>query len=235
MVLGHADVRLFEEVLLKNFPKDQKQFAKDEVVFILSEMTNVDKYIGEKKRVTPFKVFKYFVRYCLYRNLANFDTLILITGDKGVGKSSFAIMLAKEWCRLLGLPFNPNHYIAYTNAQMVDKIDNLNKFSPLIADESINFCCLSEESNVIINNKKTKIKKIVGQQNFLIKSYNQKTKKIENKKAKKCIYIGKRMVYEIETENGKKIQCTKEHEFLCKNGEYKQLNQLKRGDLIVTT
>jgi Holliday junction resolvasome RuvABC ATP-dependent DNA helicase subunit len=56
----------------------------------------------------------------LFRNLANFDTLILLTGDKGVGKSSFAMMLAKYWCKLLGITFNPNRLksqdpVAYLN------------------------------------------------------------------------------------------------------------------------
>lgn len=142
MPLGFAEVNLFTEVIAKNFPKDKKLFGKEEILFIMSEMTSAEKYNNNpvRKKASPHKVFKYFIRYCLYRNLANFDTLILLTGDKGVGKSSFAIMMAREWCRLIGVKFDPGKFIAYTNQQVQDKVQELARFMPLICDESVLFC-----------------------------------------------------------------------------------------------
>lgn len=180
MALGFVEERLFQEVILENFPKEKNLFSKDEVLFIISEMTQEDKYLNKKmKRATPHKIFKYFVRYCLYRNLANFDTLILLTGDKGVGKSSFAIMLAREWCRLLGISFSPDKYIAYTNKQMMDCIDNLDKFSPLIGDEGVNYC--STEGWNKVENKALKIKlaQIRTRHYFFILCFPMKITKVD--------------------------------------------------------
>ena len=75
------------------------------------------------------------------------------------GKSSAAIMLAREWCRLLGIKFDPGRHIAYNNADVMNRIDILNKFEPLVCDESIRFAS-SEDWNLKIN--KT-LKKKLGQ------------------------------------------------------------------------
>jgi hypothetical protein len=64
------------------------------------------------------------------------------------GKSSAAIMLGREWCKLIGIKFNPERHIAYNNADVMNKIDTLNKFEPLIADESINFACLNKDAKI---------------------------------------------------------------------------------------
>jgi len=60
------------------------------------------------------------------------------------GKSSAAIMLAREHCKLLGIKFNPARHIAYSNAEMMTKIDNLKPFEPLIADEAIRFASAAD-------------------------------------------------------------------------------------------
>jgi len=60
------------------------------------------------------------------------------------GKSSAAIMMAREWCRLLGIRFDPARHIAYNNADVMRKIDNLNKFEPIVADEAIRFASSAE-------------------------------------------------------------------------------------------
>jgi hypothetical protein len=150
------------------------------------------------------------------------------------GKSSAAIMLAREWCRIIGIKFDPKRHIAYSNEDVSRKIDMLNKFEPLIADEAVRFACL--EGDVIIDTKegKIKIKDLVNKQNFEVKSFNNNTKKFEYKNAKKCIKTKIDTVYEIELENGKKIKATKEHKFLTSNG-WKTLEELSEGDLIGTT
>lgn len=55
------------------------------------------------------------------------------------GKSSAAIMLARYWCLLLGIRFDPKKHIAYTNADVINKIEALPKFHPIICDESVRF------------------------------------------------------------------------------------------------
>lgn len=55
------------------------------------------------------------------------------------GKSSAAIMLARYWCKLLGIQFSPERHIAYNNADITRKVELLRKFEPIIADESIRF------------------------------------------------------------------------------------------------
>jgi len=80
----------------------------------------------------------------LHRNLANFDSMVLLTAEKGQGKSSAAIMMGREWCRQMGVRFDPKRHIAYNNADVMQKIDNLNKFEPLIADEAVRFASAAE-------------------------------------------------------------------------------------------
>lgn len=180
MPVGFVEVRLFHEVILKNFPVEKEEFNKEEILFIISEMNIADKYLSERKQKnSPHKVFKYFVRYCLYRNLANFDTLILLTGDKGVGKSSFAIMLAKEWCRILGIAFNPNTFIAYSNVQMTERIENLNKFSPLIGDESVLFASSENWNKRENKDLKLKLAQVRTKHFFFILCFPLKIKKVD--------------------------------------------------------
>lgn len=83
MTVNYTDIKILEGILKTHFP-NQENFTKSEVLKIVGEFSKGDQYLyNTKKTPTPYKTFKYFVRYCLYRNLANFDSLILITGDKG--------------------------------------------------------------------------------------------------------------------------------------------------------
>lgn len=84
MTLSLFDTQLLEKVLIEKFPEKQ-EFSRTEIIVILNEMTKAEKYYprGKITKGQKYKIFKYFVRYCLYRNLANFDTMLLLTGDKG--------------------------------------------------------------------------------------------------------------------------------------------------------
>lgn len=148
------------------------------------------------------------------------------------GKSSAAMMIAREWCRLLGIRFNPDRHIAYNNADMMTKIELLNKFEPIIADEAIRFACLEGNSMIKTPVGAVPIKELEGKKNFKVYSYNKKTKKEEIKVAEKCIKVREDVIYEIETEDGKKIKATKEHKFLTNKG-WTKLKNLKEGDNLV--
>lgn len=240
MAIGHAELRVLNKVMDAHFEKQKSLFTKEEVLFIVGELQSPEKYIVNLNvKASRFRVFKYFVQYCLYRNLANFDSLILISGDKGQGKSSFAIMLAKEWCRLLGIRFDSDKHIAYSNRQVQEKIDKLERFQPLICDEAINFAtseswgkCLSGDTIIKTPNGNFEIKTLVGKGNFDVYTYNQKNKQLEIQNAERCIKTKNDYVYEIELSNSKKIKCTKEHQFLTTNG-WKQLQELKEGDEVI--
>lgn len=231
MTLSLFDQQLFEKVVDEKY-KDKKEFSRTEVLIILNEMTKAEKYYpkGQILKGAKYKVFKYFVRYCLYRNLANYDTMLLISGGKGTGKSSFSIMLAREWCQLLGISFSAKNHMAYSNQQVQERIDNLPRFSPLVCDEAINFACLDGKTKITTTNGVKNIKDIINENDLEVLSYS--TKKVF-KKAKKCIYTKKDVVYELETEDGKIIRCTKEHLFKTKNG-YTKLSDLKKGDYVAT-
>lgn len=84
MTLSLFDQQLFEKVVDEKF-KDKNEFTRTEVLIILNEMTKAEKYYprGTILKGAKYKVFKYFVRYCLYRNLANYDTMLLVSGSKG--------------------------------------------------------------------------------------------------------------------------------------------------------
>lgn len=181
MTLSLFDAQLFEKVVNETFSPEKKEFSKGEVLLILNEMTKAEKYYprGKIGKGQKYKVFKYFVRYCLYRNLANFDTMLLLTGDKGVGKSSFAIMLAREWCSLLGLTFSPRHHMAYSNQQVQDRIDNLPRFHPLIADEAVNFASAAEWAKLENRDLRKKIAQVRTRHLFFILCWPMKVNKIE--------------------------------------------------------
>lgn len=114
-------------------------FTYKELLWLMTQfkhnMFNNKQYtnMSSKRRFTKF------VYYCLERNKANFDTMILLTGTKGGGKSSTAIQLCRAWCKMLGIKFSPKMHIAYNNADVMEKCDKLEKFHPLIADEAIRF------------------------------------------------------------------------------------------------
>lgn len=180
MTLSLFDQQLFEKVVDEKF-KDKNEFNRAEILIILNEMTKVEKYYprGTILKGAKYKVFKYFVRYCLYRNLANYDTMLLISGNKGSGKSSFAIMLAKEWCTLLGIGFSPQHHMAYSNQQVQERVENLNRFSPLVCDESINFASAAEWSKVENRELRKKLAQVRTRHLFFILCWPMKVSKIE--------------------------------------------------------
>lgn len=180
MTLSLFDQQLVEKVMNEKFP-EKDTFNKTEILILLNEMTKAEKYYprGTLSKGQKYKVFKYFVRYCLYRNLANFDTMLLLTGDKGTGKSSFAIMLAREWCSLLGISFSTKYHIAYSNAQVQERIDNLPRFHPLISDEAVNYASAAEWAKVENRDLRKKIAQVRTRHLFYILCWPMKVGKIE--------------------------------------------------------
>lgn len=147
--LGYARMRLVDEIVQQNYGADPKtrQFTYQDLLYIIQEMIDAEgkKYFDDQLTPTAgYSRFKELVKVFLYRNLANYDSMVLFTGQKGVGKSSDALVTAREWCSLMGIKFDVKKHIAYNNSEVLEKVDSLPPFSPLICDESVRFAQASE-------------------------------------------------------------------------------------------
>lgn len=233
--LGFGRRRLVDKIVLENWSvkrPEEKRFSFNELLFVIQEMMNEEgkEYLqGAGTTLRGHHIFRSFVKHLLYRNLANYDSMILITAEKGVGKSSAAIMTAREWCRLIGIRFNPSRHIAYNNADVMNKIDMLNKFEPII--------CLSKNTKIRVlrdgKEHSIEIKKLLGKSDFKVLTYNRDLDTFEYQSPKKVVLNGKEVTWQLELENGIKINATPEHLFLTKNRGYVQLQHLNNDDEIV--
>lgn len=147
--IGYGRRRLIQKIITNNWKvkhPEEKKYNYNELLFILQELLSEEgkAYHESRPSLRGHNIFRDFVKHLLYRNLANYDSMILVTAEKGAGKSSAAIMMAREWCRLLGIRFNPARHIAYNNADVMAKIDILNKFEPIIMDEAIRFASAAD-------------------------------------------------------------------------------------------
>lgn len=123
----------------------------------------VDNFVEDNPQYKPrrYQLFRYFVRYILKRNVGNYDSFILFTGQKGTGKSSAAIMFAKFWCYLLDIKFKPDKHIVYSNTQVINAADTLNIFHPVVCDEAIDFAAgenWNKSENKILKQRLGKIR-----------------------------------------------------------------------------
>lgn len=149
--LGFGKRGLIKKIISNNWNlknPELKKFSYNELLFVIQEMlqeegkayhelSNPNINMGHHK-------FREFVKYLLFRNIANYDSMVLLTSEKGTGKSSVGIMIAREWCRQLGIRFDPARHIAYSNADVMNKIEKLNKFEPILCDEAIRFASAAE-------------------------------------------------------------------------------------------
>lgn len=233
--LGFGRQRLVETIIKENWDVDNprlKNFSFNELLFILQETLSGEgkPYFDARAIHRGHAIFRSFVQHLLYRNIANYDSMVLITADKGVGKSSAGIMLARYWCSMLGIKFNPARHIAYNNADVMNKIDALKKFEPIV--------CVTGDSkiNVKINGiEQTKyIRDLIKLDEYEVLSYNIKKDMFEYQKPKTgVVFTKKDKVFEVELENGIKICATKDHKFLTKNRGYVKLKDLTEDDEII--
>jgi len=184
MSLGYGKRRLVDKVIKDTWGIDDpnlKKYSYTDVLYVLQEMATSDglKYAEGHTIRQGYQVFTEFVKYLLYRNLANFDSMVLITSPKGTGKSSAAIMLAKEWCRLIGITFNPERHIAYSNADLSKKIDILNHWEPIIADESVRFVTSTDWAKKENRELKKKLAQVRTKHLLYILCFPMKVQKVE--------------------------------------------------------
>lgn len=232
MPLNEYDVRKFNAILDKNFPRDKITFTPAEMLFVLNEFSNPDKYITVTKTTGPrYKIVKYFVRYLFERAKSNLDNMVLVTSPKGFGKSSLAVLMALLWCKIIDIKFNPKKHLCYSNEQVTDAIDTLPPWSPIICDEAVQFCLSGD--TLIRTLKGTKRMDEVGDAKIL--SYNQTKKKIVESNAY-FVYSGEKEVFEVKMDDGNIIKTTKEHKFLVRRKNkniWLNITQIKNSDEVV--
>lgn len=232
--LGYGQRKLIDSIVRQTWNVEnpsEKKFNIKEVLYIIQEMQADEgkAYLEQDyQKGTKLQVFHQFVKHLLYRNLANYDSMVLLSSEKGTGKSSAAIMMAREWCRLIGIQFNPERHMAYSNQDVMDKIDTLKHFEPLI--------CLTGDSLIRIKKDgleyEERIDNLVNMDDYQVLSYNIVNNNYEYKTPSKTIeQPEKKKCYSIYLENGKKIKATAEHLILTKNG-YKKIEDLTEDDEI---
>jgi hypothetical protein len=182
--LGFGKRNLIKQIVKDNWALDNPSFKKytyNELLFIIQEMMNEEgkNYHESKDMKRGHHIFREFVKLLLYRNMSNYDSMILITSEKGTGKSSAAIMLARAWCKMLGKKFDPNKYIAYNNADMMNKIDSLDKFDPIIADEAVRFATSADWALKENKELKKKLAQVRTKHLLFILCFPLKIKKVE--------------------------------------------------------
>jgi len=228
-------MRLINQIVTETWKTDKpelKSFSFNDLLYVVQEMMQEEgkPYLEKKTTLRGYYIFRQFVELMLYRNLANYDSMILITSEKGTGKSSAAIMLAREWCRLIGIKFNPKRHIAYNNADVMRKIDVLNNFEPLI--------CVSGDTMIHIRTKHgvftDKIENLVGRTDFEVLSYNIEKDKFEWKKPKAVICTKEDIVNKVVLENDSFVEATDNHLFLTKYRGYQRVDKLEIGDEIIS-
>jgi hypothetical protein len=181
MALGYGKLNLIREIIKQNWGTQKINFSEKEVLYILQEalVQEGKPYFEEDNSNYGYNNFRNFAKHLLYRNCANFDSMVLITAEKGMGKSSAAMMLAREWCRLIGIKFDPKKHIAYSNADLQNKIDTLPNFSPIISDESVRFASSSDWNKSENKELKKKLAQIRTKHLLFILCFPLKITKLE--------------------------------------------------------
>lgn len=182
--LGYGRRRLISNIVTSNWDVNdpyKKDFTYNELLYVIQELFTEEgkQYFQPGTAKRGHAIFRAFVGHLLYRNLANYDSMVLLTSEKGTGKSSAAIMMARYWCKLIGIKFNPARHIAYNNSDVANKIEVLKKFEPIICDEAIRFAS-SEDWNKKENKQlKKKLAQVRTKHLFYILCFPLKIQKVD--------------------------------------------------------
>ena len=181
MNLTDFDVRLINAILNKNYPKDKTVFSAQDILAIINEFRNPDRYVQPAKHEGPkYRVLKGFVDFLVYRSMTNLDNLLIIEGNKGCGKSSLAMLIGLLWCKKLDIKFNPRKSLCFTNDQTRHAIDTLPKFSPIICDEAVNFADTSGWNKVENQSLKKRLAVIRPKHFLFILCFPMKISKVDH-------------------------------------------------------
>jgi intein/homing endonuclease len=102
-----------------------------------------------------------------------------VANDIIIHNSSAAIVLAREWCKLIGIRFDPRRHLAYSNRDVMEKIDLLNKFEPLVADEAVRFASAADWNKTESKILKRRLAEVRTKHLLFILNFPLKISKIE--------------------------------------------------------
>jgi len=169
-------VQKFLEQLIKNEKIIVDKFI---VEYILEKVFD---FLKEEKQYSirqGYQLFRSFMEYILMRNRSNYDSMILITGQKGAGKSSTGLMMIKFWSYLLDIRLDLNKSLVYSNTQLMNAIDELPKFYPILADEAVDFASAQNWNKRENKYLKLKLAKIRTKHLFFILCWPWKIDKLD--------------------------------------------------------
>jgi hypothetical protein len=83
----------------------------------------------------------------------------------------------------------------------------------------------------LLDGKSVPIKDLVGKDEFFVYSYDLNKSSIEVGRGFNCRKTGKNVsIVEVIFDNGNKIRCTSDHKFLMKDGLYKEVKDIEKGE-----
>lgn len=90
-------------------------------------------------------------------------------------------------------------------------------------------CFTGETLIPLVDGTSKSIESLVGKE-FYVYSFNEKTKKMEVSKASNCEAKREDVIYNVKLDNWHTINCTGDHKFLTRSGEWVEAKDLKMGD-----
>ena len=85
--LGFGRRKLIKEIITKNWNElpESKKYTYGELLYVIQEMMDEEgkAYFDTRSSGSGHHVFRDFTKHLLYRNLANYDSMILLTSEKG--------------------------------------------------------------------------------------------------------------------------------------------------------
>jgi len=110
-------------------------------------------------REGAYKKMHDFLKFLRSFQINNFDCMIPVSSPKGFGKSTTCIQLAKRFMeKYHDKDFSFNRNVAYSNADVTEKLGKMEKYEVLVCDEALDFAQASDW-----NKRESKqLKKIFG-------------------------------------------------------------------------
>ena len=204
----------------------------------------IDEILVEKYRPKDFKQFIGISNYQEIVNICNKEPFklphFLFVGKAGTGKTTLSrIIIKKLNADYLMLNASDESGIDTIRGKVKNfaKTMAMNQDSPKIIflDEG-DYMCLTEDTKIVTGNLENifirEIKDLKVGREIMIPSFNLETKRIENDNGF-LIDSGEAFFYEIELEDGRKINASSEHPFFDINLNEIKVKDLKIGDNIL--
>jgi hypothetical protein len=140
------------------------------------------------KIVNKSGVLNSFVKKTFYKKLDVYDVVNVRDNHNFIangfvvsntGKSSAAMMMGRQWCKLIGIRFDPGRHMAYNNADVMHKIDVLKPFECIICDEAIRFASSADWAKAENKSLKKKLAQVRTKHLLYILCFPLKIQKVE--------------------------------------------------------